>query len=85
MLPAVLAATPVIWKLGAAVAKGFQAIVITPVGPEVVPAMNAAADKGLKVILVDNNLDAFTKKMPEPTACPPESRPSHSNEWLPAP
>ena len=45
-----------------AVAKGFQAIVITPMGPEVVPAMNAAADKGLKVILVDNNLDAFTKK-----------------------
>src|SRR5664279_3717258 len=29
-----------------AVAKGFQAIVITPMGPEVVPAMNAAADKG---------------------------------------
>ena len=45
-----------------AVAKGFQAIVITPMGPEVVPAMNAAADKGLKVVLVDNNLDAFTKK-----------------------
>ena len=45
-----------------AVAKGFQAIVITPMGPEVVPAMNAAADKGLKIVLVDNNLDAFTKK-----------------------
>ncbi|MFG6201592.1 sugar ABC transporter substrate-binding protein [Nonomuraea sp. JJY05] len=45
-----------------AVAKGFQAIVITPMGPEVIPAMNAAADKGLKVILADNNLDAFTKK-----------------------
>jgi len=45
-----------------AVAKGQQAIVITPMGPEVVPAMNAAADKGVKVILVDNNLDAFTKK-----------------------
>ncbi|WP_088319261.1 sugar ABC transporter substrate-binding protein [Kineosporia sp. R_H_3] len=45
-----------------AVAKGFQAIVITPMGPEVVPAMNAAADKGLKVILVDNNLEAFTKR-----------------------
>ena len=24
--------------------------------------MAAAADKGLKVVLVDNNLDAFTKK-----------------------
>jgi simple sugar transport system substrate-binding protein len=45
-----------------AVAKGFQAIVITPMGPEVVPAMNAAADKGLKVILVDNDLAAFTKR-----------------------
>ena len=45
-----------------AVAKGFQALVITPMGPEVVPAMNAAADKGLKIVLVDNNLDAFTKK-----------------------
>jgi simple sugar transport system substrate-binding protein len=45
-----------------AVAKGFQAMVITPMGPEVIPAMNAAADKGLKIVLVDNNLDAFTKK-----------------------
>jgi len=45
-----------------AVTKGFQAIVITPMGPEVVPAMNAAADKGVKVVLADNNLDAFTKK-----------------------
>jgi simple sugar transport system substrate-binding protein len=45
-----------------AVAKGQQAIVITPMGPEVVPEMNAAADKGVKVILVDNNLDDFTKK-----------------------
>jgi simple sugar transport system substrate-binding protein len=45
-----------------AVAKGFQAIVITPMGPEVVPAMNAAADKGVKVVLVDNNLDDFTKE-----------------------
>jgi ABC-type sugar transport system substrate-binding protein len=44
------------------VAKGFQALVITPMGPEVIPAMDAAADKGVKVILVDNNLDAFTKK-----------------------
>jgi len=45
-----------------AVTKGFQAIVITPMGPEVVPAMNAAADKGVKVVLADNNLDDFTKK-----------------------
>ena len=45
-----------------AVTRGFQAMVITPMGPEVVPAMNAAADKGLKVVLVDNNLEAFTKR-----------------------
>lgn len=45
-----------------AVAKGFQALVITPMGPEVIPAMNAAADKGLKVVLADNDLAAFTKK-----------------------
>ncbi len=45
-----------------AVVKGFQAIVITPMGPEVVPAMNAAADNGLKVILVDNDLEEFKKR-----------------------
>ena len=45
-----------------AVAKGFQAIVITPMGAEVIPAMDAAADKGVKVVLADNNLDDFTKK-----------------------
>jgi len=45
-----------------AVAKGFQAMVITPMGPEVVPAMNAAADKGIKIVLADNDLAAFTKK-----------------------
>ncbi len=45
-----------------AVTKRFQAIVITPMGPEVIPAMNAAAEKGVKVVLADNDLDAFTKK-----------------------
>jgi simple sugar transport system substrate-binding protein len=45
-----------------AVTKGFQAIVITPMGPEVIPAMTAAADKGVKVVLADNNLEDFTKK-----------------------
>jgi len=45
-----------------AVAQDFQAIVITPMGPEVIPALDAAADKGVKVVLVDNNLDEFTKK-----------------------
>jgi ABC-type sugar transport system substrate-binding protein len=45
-----------------AVTKGFKAMVITPMGPEVVPAMQAAADKGVKVVLADNNLDAFKGK-----------------------
>jgi simple sugar transport system substrate-binding protein len=45
-----------------AVARGFQALVITPMGPEVVPAMDAAADKGVKVVLVDNDLQDFTKE-----------------------
>jgi ABC-type sugar transport system substrate-binding protein len=45
-----------------AVARGFQALVITPMGPEVIPAMDAAAAKGLKVVLVDNDLADFTKK-----------------------
>lgn len=45
-----------------AVARGFQALVITPMGPEVIPALDAAADKGLKVVLVDNDLQDFTKE-----------------------
>jgi ABC-type sugar transport system substrate-binding protein len=44
------------------VARGFQALVITPMGPEVIPAMDAAADKGVKVVLVDNDLQEFTKE-----------------------
>ncbi len=44
------------------VAKGFQAMVITPMGPEVIPAMQAAAAKGVKVVLADNDLTAFTQK-----------------------
>ena len=45
-----------------AVAKGFKAIVVTPMGVDVVPALDAAADKGLKIVLADNALDAFKKK-----------------------
>jgi ABC-type sugar transport system substrate-binding protein len=45
-----------------AVAKGFQAIVVTPMGVEVVPALDAAAAKGIKVVLADNALDAFKNK-----------------------
>jgi ABC-type sugar transport system substrate-binding protein len=45
-----------------AVAKGFKAIVVTPMGVEVVPALDAAAAKGVKVLLADNALDAFKHK-----------------------
>lgn len=45
-----------------AVAKEFDAIVITPMGTEVIPALDAASDKGVKVVLADNNLDDFTSK-----------------------
>jgi ABC-type sugar transport system substrate-binding protein len=45
-----------------AVAQDFQAIVITPMGPEVVPALDAAADSGVKVVLVDNDMEEFTKE-----------------------
>jgi simple sugar transport system substrate-binding protein len=45
-----------------AVTRRFAAIVITPMGPEVVPALNAAADKGIKIVLADNDIADFTKK-----------------------
>jgi simple sugar transport system substrate-binding protein len=45
-----------------AVAKRFQAIVVTPMGVEVVPALDAAAAKGIKVVLADNALDPFKNK-----------------------
>jgi len=45
-----------------AVAQDFEAIVITPMGPEVVPALDAAADSGVKVIMVDNDMEDFTKE-----------------------
>jgi ABC-type sugar transport system substrate-binding protein len=44
------------------VTKGFQAMVITPMGPEVIPAMQAAAAKGVKIVLADNDLAAFSQK-----------------------
>ncbi|HEX4983112.1 MAG TPA: substrate-binding domain-containing protein, partial [Ilumatobacteraceae bacterium] len=45
-----------------AVVKGFDAMVITPMGNEVIPALDAAADGGLVVVLADNDLADFTKK-----------------------
>ena len=35
---------------------------ITPMGTDVIPALDAAADGGLPVVLVDNDLADFTKK-----------------------
>ena len=45
-----------------AVVQGFDAMVITPMGTDVIPAMNAAVDDGLVIVLADNNLEDFTKK-----------------------
>ena len=45
-----------------AVTKGFQAIVITPMSADVIPAMRAAAQQGVKVVLADNDLADFTEK-----------------------
>jgi ABC-type sugar transport system substrate-binding protein len=45
-----------------AVVKGFDAMVITPMGTDVIPALDAAADSGVVVVLVDNDLADFTKK-----------------------
>ena len=45
-----------------AVVTGFDAMVITPMGNEVIPALDAAADSGLVVVLADNDLADFTKK-----------------------
>jgi simple sugar transport system substrate-binding protein len=44
------------------VVKGFDALVITPMGNEVIPALDAAADGGLAIVLADNDLADFTKK-----------------------
>ncbi len=45
-----------------AVVKGFDAMVITPMGNEVIPALDAAADSGLVIVLADNDLADFSKK-----------------------
>jgi len=45
-----------------AVVKGFDAMVITPMGTDVIPALDAAADSGLVIVLVDNDLADFTKE-----------------------
>ncbi len=45
-----------------AVVAGFDAMVITPMGNDVIPALDAAADSGLVIVLADNDLADFTKK-----------------------
>ena len=45
-----------------AVVKGFDAMVITPMGNDVIPALDAAADSGVVIVLADNDLADFTKK-----------------------
>jgi simple sugar transport system substrate-binding protein len=44
------------------VTQGFAGIVITPMGVEVIPALDEAAASGVEVILVDNDLADFTAK-----------------------
>jgi simple sugar transport system substrate-binding protein len=45
-----------------AVVSGFDAMVITPMGAEVIPAMEAAVDNGMVIVLADNDLADFTTK-----------------------
>ena len=42
--------------------QGIHAMVITPMGNDVIPALDAAADTGLVIVLADNDLGDFTKK-----------------------
>jgi ABC-type sugar transport system substrate-binding protein len=44
------------------VTQGVKGIAITPTSPAVIPALNAAVAKGVKVVLIDNDLPAWTKK-----------------------
>jgi ABC-type sugar transport system substrate-binding protein len=44
------------------VTQGVKGIAITPTSPAVIPALNEAVAKGVKVVLIDNDLPAWTKK-----------------------
>jgi ABC-type sugar transport system substrate-binding protein len=44
------------------VAKGVRGIAITPTSPAVIPALNKAVAKGVKVVLMDNDLPTWKKK-----------------------
>jgi ABC-type sugar transport system substrate-binding protein len=44
------------------VTQGVKGIAITPSSPAVIPALDAAVEKGVKVVLVDNDLPDWDKK-----------------------
>jgi ABC-type sugar transport system substrate-binding protein len=44
------------------VTNGVKGIAITPTSPAVIPALNAAVAKGVKVVLIDNDLPDWDKK-----------------------
>ena len=44
------------------VTQGVKGIAITPTSPAVIPALNEAVAKGVKVVLIDNDLPTWTKK-----------------------
>jgi simple sugar transport system substrate-binding protein len=44
------------------VTQGVKGIAITPTSPAVIPALNAAVAKGVKVVLIDNDLPDWDKK-----------------------
>jgi ABC-type sugar transport system substrate-binding protein len=44
------------------VAQGVQGIAVTPTGPQVQPALDAAVEAGVKVVLIDNDLPDWTGK-----------------------
>jgi simple sugar transport system substrate-binding protein len=44
------------------VAQGVQGIAITPTGPQVQPALDAAIEAGVKVVLIDNDLPDWNGK-----------------------
>jgi ABC-type sugar transport system substrate-binding protein len=44
------------------VAQGVQGIAVTPTGPQVQPALDAAVEAGVKIILIDNDLPDWTAK-----------------------
>ena len=44
------------------VAKGVKGIAITPTSPAVVPALNAAIKKHVKIVLMDNDIPTWKRK-----------------------